>query len=74
MRVELEALDSMVTDELDRLMERTDDVKRNTFGVLVASAIAAFGAIVLVAMLFRRWVTQPLAADRRIGARPLDRR
>ncbi len=59
-RVELEALDSMVTDELDRLMERTDDVKRNTFGVLVASAVAAFGAIVLVAMLFRRWVTQPL--------------
>ena len=42
-------------------MERTDDVKRNTFGVLVASAVAAFAAIALIAVLFRRWITQPLA-------------
>ena len=60
-RVELDRLDAIVTAELDRLVERTADLKQNTFGVLIASALAAVGAIMLVAMLFRRWVMQPLA-------------
>jgi serine phosphatase RsbU (regulator of sigma subunit)/CHASE3 domain sensor protein len=61
LRAELADLDSMVALELDRVIERTDDVKRNTFAVLVASAVAAFAAIALITVLFRRWITQPLA-------------
>ena len=62
LRLELEALDSTVSVELARSMARADDVKRNAFAVLIASAVAAFVALALVATLFRRWVTQPLAA------------
>ena len=42
-------------------MERTDAVQRNTLVVLVATAAAAFAAIALITVLFRRWITQPLA-------------
>jgi sigma-B regulation protein RsbU (phosphoserine phosphatase) len=65
LRAALGELDSVVTRELAHEMERTDDVKRDTFAVLVASAIAAFAAIALITVLFRRWITQPLA---QIGA------
>jgi sigma-B regulation protein RsbU (phosphoserine phosphatase) len=61
LRAELDELDSMVTRGLAQEMERTDDVKRNTLAVLIASALAAFAAIALIAVLFRRWITQPLA-------------
>jgi CHASE3 domain sensor protein len=61
LRAELDGLDEIVRDELAVSLQRTDDVKRNAFAVLVASAIAAVVAICLVAVLFRRWVTRPLA-------------
>ena len=61
LRAELGELDSMVTRELAREMERTDDVKRDTLAVLLASAVAAFVAIALITVLLRRWITQPLA-------------
>ncbi len=64
-RAELDGLDSIVNRALQREMARTDDVKRDTLVVLVAAAIAAFVAIALIAVLLRRWITQPLE---RIGA------
>jgi serine phosphatase RsbU (regulator of sigma subunit)/CHASE3 domain sensor protein len=64
-RAELDGLDSIVARALEHAMERTDTVRRNTLAVLIASAVAAFAAIALIAILFRRWITQPLA---QIGA------
>jgi serine phosphatase RsbU (regulator of sigma subunit)/CHASE3 domain sensor protein len=61
LRAALGELDSMVTRQLAEEMERTDDVKRDTLAVLVASAVAAFAAIALITVLLRRWITQPLA-------------
>ena len=61
LRATLDELDSMVTRQLADEIERTDDVKRDTFAVLVASAVAAFAAIALITVLLRRWITQPLA-------------
>ena len=65
LRAELDALDRVVNAELETVIRRTDRVRRNTFGVLFASAMAAIIGTALVTVLFRRWVTQPLA---RIGA------
>ena len=61
LRTELDGLDSQVTRALEHEVTRTDDVRRNTIAVLIASAIAAFAAIAMIAVLFRRWITQPLA-------------
>jgi serine phosphatase RsbU (regulator of sigma subunit)/CHASE3 domain sensor protein len=61
LRVTLDELDSMVARQLADKTERTDDVKRDTLAVLVASAVAAFAAIALITVLLRRWITQPLA-------------
>jgi sigma-B regulation protein RsbU (phosphoserine phosphatase) len=60
-RTELDGLDSLVNRALDIETSRTDDVRRNTIVVLIAAAAAAFAAIALIAVLFRRWITQPLA-------------
>ena len=60
-RAELDGLDGLVSRALETEMARTDAVQRNTIIVLVASAAAAFTAIALIAILFRRWITQPLA-------------
>jgi serine phosphatase RsbU (regulator of sigma subunit)/CHASE3 domain sensor protein len=60
-RAELDELDRMVTSELARTTDRTDDIKRDTLAVLIASAVAAFVAIATIAVLLRRWITQPLA-------------
>ena len=61
LRSELDVLDGIVTGELTDTQRRSASLKRSTFGVLIASAIAALMATALVAMLFRRWVTQPLS-------------
>jgi sigma-B regulation protein RsbU (phosphoserine phosphatase) len=61
LRTQLDALDSRVNRALEREMARADDVRRNTMAVLIATAIAAFAAIAMIAVLFRRWITQPLA-------------
>jgi sigma-B regulation protein RsbU (phosphoserine phosphatase) len=61
----LAALDTLVADELNRSVDRTESVRRLSTGVLVGAAIVAVGSIVLVGLLFRRWVTRPLAG---IGA------
>lgn len=60
LRAELETLARSVDDELARLERETDRLRRNVFGVLFASEIAAISAAVLVAVLFRRWVVRPL--------------
>jgi CHASE3 domain sensor protein len=61
LRLELRELDSIVARQLVAEMDRTDSVRRDTFVVLIASAIAAFAAIALITVLLRRWITQPLA-------------
>jgi sigma-B regulation protein RsbU (phosphoserine phosphatase) len=61
LRTQLDGLDSRVNRALEKEMARADDVKRNTMAVLIATAIAAFAAIAMIAVLFRRWITQPLA-------------
>lgn len=60
-RAELDGLDSLVNRALDVEMKHTDEVQRNTLVVLIATAAGAFAAIALIAILFRRWITQPLA-------------
>lgn len=65
LRLELDGLDSLVGRALAHEMQQTDAVERNTIGVLLATAVAAFAATALIAVLLRRWITQPLA---QIGA------
>lgn len=60
LRAELSDLDELVTDELARLDEETRRLRRNVFGVLFSSAITAIAGTALAAVLFRRWVIQPL--------------
>ena len=60
-RAELDGLEALVISALDDEIKRTEAVQRDTLIVLVASAITAFAAIALIAVLFRRWITQPLA-------------
>jgi serine phosphatase RsbU (regulator of sigma subunit)/CHASE3 domain sensor protein len=60
LRVELDELEALVRDELVRLDDDVQRVRRNVFGVLFASAVAAIAGTALAAMLFRRWVIQPL--------------
>lgn len=61
LRTELDRLERIVRAELDGVVQRADDLKRNTFGVLIASAVAALLATALVTVLFRMWITRPLA-------------
>jgi sigma-B regulation protein RsbU (phosphoserine phosphatase) len=62
LRGALETLETEIGNELARASANTDDVRRTTFAVLVACAVAAAFATVLVALLFRRWVARPLAS------------
>jgi serine phosphatase RsbU (regulator of sigma subunit)/CHASE3 domain sensor protein len=62
LRTELDRLDRLVSGELRQAEQRSNMLKRNTFGVLIASSLVALVATALIAMLFRRWVTRPLAA------------
>jgi serine phosphatase RsbU (regulator of sigma subunit)/CHASE3 domain sensor protein len=60
LRAELKALDDLVGNELVRLDDHNQRVRRNVFGILFASAFIAIAGTALAAMLFRRWVVQPL--------------
>jgi Predicted periplasmic ligand-binding sensor domain len=60
LRVELDDVSDLVAGELAELDRDARDVRRNVFGVLFASAITAVAGTALAAMLFRRWVIQPL--------------
>jgi sigma-B regulation protein RsbU (phosphoserine phosphatase) len=60
LRSELDELDRLVNDELLRLDDRAQRVRRNVFGVLFASAVTAIAGTAFAAVLFRRWVIQPL--------------
>lgn len=65
LRGELDDLDRLVNAELARLDDDARRVRRNVFGVLFASALTAIIGTALAAILFRRWVIQPL---HRVGA------
>jgi serine phosphatase RsbU (regulator of sigma subunit)/CHASE3 domain sensor protein len=71
LRNDLDALDTAVTAELDRLLDRTDMVRATTFAVVIGSFVATLFVVIAVAMLFRRWVLSPLASisssARRLG-------
>lgn len=60
LRSELDELDDLVATEMAMLDDATQRMRRNVFVVLVASALAAIAGAALAAMLFRRWVIQPL--------------
>ena len=62
LRAELDLLERLVRSELSELVESERNVRRNAFGVLFASALVAITGTVLAALLFRRWVIQPLDA------------
>ncbi len=59
---QMDALDVVVTMHLERAVDRAADLEQQTNAVLLACAIAAVGGIAVVAILFGRWVTQPLSA------------
>ena len=60
LRIELDALDSLVNAELIDLDEAERDVRRNAFGIILASTFVAIAGTALAASLFRRWVIAPL--------------
>ena len=60
LRVELDALSDLVDGELTRLDDNAQRIRRNVFGVMFASAITAIVGTALAAVLFRRWVIEPL--------------
>lgn len=60
LRVELDGLADIVDAELGRLDDETQRLRRNVFGVLFASAVTTIAGTALAAMLFRRWIIQPL--------------
>lgn len=60
LRSELDELGVAVDDALVALDDDVERIRRNVFGVLVASALAAIVGTGLAAMLFRRWVIRPL--------------
>lgn len=60
LRAELDDVDALATAQLAELDEDVQRLRRNVFGVLFASAAAAVAGTALAAMLFRRWVIQPL--------------
>src|SRR5690606_13659271 len=60
LRVELDELDQVVRLELVELDRDAQPIRRNVFGVLFVSAMTAIAGTALAAMLFRRWVIQPL--------------
>ena len=59
-RAELDDLDQLVNSELIDLDEAEEDVRRNAFGVTLASVFVAIAGTALAASLFRRWVIVPL--------------
>jgi serine phosphatase RsbU (regulator of sigma subunit)/CHASE3 domain sensor protein len=60
LRAELDALEQLVDDELARLDDDARRVRRNVFVVLFGSAVTAIAGTAFAAVLFRRWVIQPL--------------
>ncbi|MFP5489022.1 MAG: PP2C family protein-serine/threonine phosphatase [Acidimicrobiia bacterium] len=60
LRTELDELSDLVGRGLAELDRETQQVRRNVFGVLFASAVTAIAGTALAAMLFRRWVIRPL--------------
>lgn len=64
-RAELDELETGVVSALFELDDHTRRLRRNVFGVLFASALAAIVGTALAAVLFRRWVIRPL---QRVGA------
>lgn len=60
LRSELDELGELVNDELARLDDEAQRVRRNVFVVLFGSAITAIAGTAFAAVLFRRWVIQPL--------------
>lgn len=59
-RAALDALDSLVNAELIDLDEAEREVRRNAFGIILASTFVAIAGTALAASLFRRWVIAPL--------------
>lgn len=60
LRAELDEMDRLVNARLTELDDEAQRVRRNVFVVLFASAAMAISGTALAAMLFRRWVIQPL--------------
>lgn len=60
LRAELDDLEGLITSELAALDDAAARIRRNVFGVLFASALTAIAGTALAAVLFRRWVIQPL--------------
>jgi serine phosphatase RsbU (regulator of sigma subunit) len=56
----LDVLDRLVRAELIEVVESERDHRRTAFGVMFACALVAIAGTVLAALLFRRWVLQPL--------------
>jgi sigma-B regulation protein RsbU (phosphoserine phosphatase) len=59
-RAALDALDGLVNAELIDLDEAEREVRRNAFGIILASTFVAIAGTALAASLFRRWVIAPL--------------
>lgn len=59
--IEMDTLDALVAMHLERAVDRASDLEGQTNAVLVACAIAVVGGIVVVAVLFGRWITRPLS-------------
>ena len=60
LRLQLDELDELVDAELIDLDEAEQEVRRNAFGVIIASTFVAIAGTALAASLFRRWVIHPL--------------
>jgi HAMP domain-containing protein len=69
---EVDELERVVSAAVDRTAERAATLERQTDAVLAACAAAVVIGIVVVAVLFRRWVTQPLSEIARAARRMVD--
>lgn len=61
LRSQLDELNSTVSARVDEIERQSDRARRATLGVLAGAALAAVVGALLVTVLFRRWVTGPLA-------------
>lgn len=64
LRSELDMLNELAADDLSQLTATTRRVRTSAFAVLFASALAAIVGTAVVTVLFRRWITRPLARIR----------
>ena len=60
LRAELDELEDLVRTELADLDHDAQRIRRSVFAILFVSAITAIAGTAIAAMLFRRWVIQPL--------------